>query len=369
MEVTDVVSLMNAVRTECSTDYKMRVPEVTRENLASVLNNVFDDVATSNEFFMNFINKVAVTMTKVNMFKNPFRGIFGKSKVPNLGNGFEELYVNPAVDIGFDTDGTKLLKQYLPDGKVAYYAKNRQGRIPVSISRAQIMKCTASETALMDLCNAVLTSMYSGDEIAEFEMCLKLLADGVQSGCMTSVTVGDIEVSGTPKKMAKAMQNVHDLMIFPSGKYNMYNNNNKKAIDAGENPCVTWSSQKDRVLIIRADVKNEINFEVLATLFNLSVAELKANTMFVPAFPTEEVTFTGTDGKTYKRSATEVYAILCDTSTLNLRDTLYLTDDFKNPMTLNINTYLHHWEYIYLSQFSNCVAFIKEVPTETEVTE
>lgn len=367
VEVTDVVSLMNTVRTECSKDYQMRVPKVTRDNLSSVLNNVFNDIATSNEFFTTFVNKVAITMVKVNMFKNPFRNIFGSPKVPNLGNGIEELYINPSTDIGFDTDGTKLLKQFLPDGKVAYYAKNRRGRLPVTIGRAQIMACANSEDNVISLCNAILTSMYSGDEIAEFEMCLHLCADAVQHGAITTYAVGDISANGVPKKLAKSLQNVHDLMIFPSAKFNMYNNMNKESIDRGEKKCITWSPQNERVLIVRADVKNEINFEVLATMFNMSVVELKANTMFVPTFPTEEYTYTGTDSKTYKRPPLDVYAILCDKSTLNIKDALYNVDKFENASTMELNTYLHHWEYIYLSAFSNCVAFIKEKPTDTEV--
>lgn len=367
VEVTDVVSLMNAVREECSADYKTRVPQVTRDNLPTVLKNVFNDIATSNEFFINFVNKVAVTMVKVSMFKNPFRAVFGGQKVPNLGNGVEELYVNPSDDVGFDTDGTKLLKQYLPDGKVAYYVKNRRGRIPVTINRAQIMGCANSEENVMSLCNAILTAMYSGDEIAEFEMCLKLCAEAVQGGYMTTLAVGDIETSGVPKKLAKSMQNVHDLMCFPSGKYNMYNNAHEKEIEAGEKECVTWSPIDERILLIRSDVKNEVNYEVLASLFNMSVVELKARTMFVPCFPTEDSTYIGEDGEKYKRSAMDVYAILCDKSTLNIKDTLYTVDKFENAMTMSLNTYLHHWEYIYLSSFSNCVAFVKEVPSDTKV--
>lgn len=356
MAVTNVVDLLNTVRSVSSSEYQKNVPVATRENLASVLSNTFSDITTSNEFFVNFVNKVAISMVKADMFKNPFRAIFGSNTIPNLGNGVEEMYINPATDIGFDTDGTKLLKQFSPDGKVAYYARNRQARIPVSINRAQIMQCSTSPTALLDLCNGLIKSMYSGDEIAEFQMCLNLLASAVQNGVMRTIAVGDLEADGVAKKLAKTMQNVNEYMAFPDTQYNMYNIANEVGYEDGdEKPCVTWSNAKDRILIIRADVKNEINFEVLATLYNMSVAELKAQTMVVPYFPTEE-------NENY--GAFDVYAIMCDRSALRLNDSLYEVADFDNASTLTLNTYLHHWEYIYLSMFSNCVAFVKEDTTK-----
>ena len=75
-------------------------------------------------------------------------------------------------------------------------------------------------------------------------------------------------------------------------------------VDGVENEEFMWTPSKEQCLIIRADVQTEINFEVLATMFHMDLAELEAMTILVDNIPS----------KNY-----DVYAFLCDTNAIQVR--------------------------------------------------
>jgi uncharacterized protein YjdB len=102
--------------------------------------------------------------------------------------------------------------------------------------------------------------------------------------------------------------------------------------------------------LLRADVETEINFEVLATMFNMQLAEIKAMTILVDSFPSELY---------------DIYAVLCDVDAIQIRDTVFETDDFYNPSNMVYSLWLQHWQFLFCSTFGNMVAFAKAktVPT------
>ena len=67
-----------------------------------------------------------------------FFSMIKKNKGVPYGSVIEELFINPATDIGYQKDPNYLLKNTTPDGKSAYYGMNRQGNFPVSISIVQL---------------------------------------------------------------------------------------------------------------------------------------------------------------------------------------------------------------------------------------
>ena len=56
----------------------------------------------------------------------------------------------------------------------------------------------------------------------------------------------------------------------------------------------------------------------------------------------------------------DVYAILCDERALQIHDFFNETRSFENGAALETNYWYHHWEYFYLSLFSNCVVFARK---------
>lgn len=339
------VDILATIRDNASDNYIKRVPEATRNNLQQVGEAITGDMNILNEFMESLIDKIAYSNVLNKMFRNPF-AILKKNGVPR-GNAIEEIYVNPSTDVGFQTDQNMLLKTTKPDGKTAYYSLARKSTYPQTINKTSLMTAFNSEADFMSLYNGFVTALYSGDEIDEFMLIKGLLASTIDNGSVTMIE-NDIK---QPKELMKAISNVSKAFTFPSSKFNGYNLVNADKITGGEKECITWTPSKEQCLIIRADVQTEINFEVLATMFHMDLAELEAMTILVDDIPS----------KNY-----DVYAFLCDTNAIQVRDKILTIENHYNGATLDFNYWLHHWEYIFLSMFGNACGFGKPKTTSSK---
>lgn len=332
-----------------STDlYKSRVPEYTKNNLKQVGDAITSDKNIMNEYISSLINKIALSNVKSKMYNNPLARLKQSASVP-YGRTIEEIYVNPAVDQGFDTDGTKLLKQTKPDGKTCYYGLNRQSTYAVTITRAQLQQAFSSEQSFMSLYNQILSSMYSGDQIDEFMLTKAVVAKAIDE---TAVQIVKTDLA-YPKDMQKAISNMSKQFTFPSTEFAGYNLVNIDDIANGETPCITFCDPSKQALLIRADAQTEINYEVLATLFHVDIVQLEAMTILVDQFPCDNF---------------DIYAVLCDVDAIQIRDSVFETDDQRLGNALSWNFWLHHWQFLFVSMFGNMVAFGKAKKEVTGIT-
>ena len=334
------IEILKAIRDNSDKLYNERVPEATKNNLQQVGEAITSDKNVMNTFISALINKVAFSQVLNKMYKNPLARL-KKNGVP-YGSTIEEIFINPSIDIGFNTDPNLLLKNTSPDGKACYYGLNRQSTYPLSISQIELKRAFNNEGEFMAFYNRYMTTMYSGDNIDEFNLVKGVLAKNIDEGNVEIVTC-DI---AQPKEIAKAISNLSKSFEFPSTSFCGYNKVNKTKIEADPNAkeCITFCDRSRQALIIRADVQTEIDYEVLATMFHMEVAKLEAMTILVDDFPTTQY---------------DVYGVLCDIDAIQMRDVTYQVTDQNIASNLRWNFWLHHWQYIYLSMFGNCVAFGK----------
>lgn len=340
------LDIINTIRDNATADYIARVPEATRDNLNQVGKAITADKNIMNDFMEALINKVAITSIKSKMYHNPLQQLKKANGRP-LGNTIEEIFINPATDMGYQTDGTYLLKTTKPDGKACYFGLNRQSTYPTTINVNQLERAFNSPSAFDKFYNGIISSLYSGDQIDEFMLTKAVLGKNIDDGNVTFVEC-DIE---QPKDVALAMANMSDYFTFPSTQYAGYNHVNKDKIAEGEKACNTFCAINDQCLIVRADCLNKINFDVLANMYHMDKAELKAMTIKVDSFPTTKY---------------DTYAILCDIEAINIIDDVFATDNQYIGSSRQWNIWLHHWQWLYLSMFGNCVAFGKK---KAEVTQ
>lgn len=333
------LEILNTIRDNSSEDYIKRIPSATIDNLQQVGKAITKDSNIMNEFLGALINKVAFSNIRSKMFSNPLARL--KSVGVPYGGVIEEIFINPATDVGYQKDGTYLLKTTTPDGKTAYYGQNRQSTYPLSITEPQIVKAFTSEQEFMSFYNSIVSALYSGDNIDEFMLSKKMLGLSIDNGGMIVV---DADLT-QPKEVAKAISNLSKSFTFPSTQYCGYNHINKTAIDAGETACVTFCPTENQCLLIRADAQTEIDYEVLATMFHMEVAKLEAMTILVDEIPSANY---------------DVYAVLCDKEAIQIRDNVFKieTEFIKSNLTWNL--WLHHWQFIFLSMFGNATAFGKK---------
>jgi hypothetical protein len=335
--------ILGTIRDNADAMYISRVPEATRDNLGEVGKAITSDGNIMNTFVTSLVNKVALSNVKSRLFKNPLARLKQTNGRP-MGNTIEEIFINPATDAGYDTDGTKLLKTTKPDGKVCYYGLNRQSSYPITIAENELQRAFTSEQEFMSLYDGIVTSMLSGDQIDEFMLTKGVIAKAIDEGAI-KIIEADL---AQPKILAKSMSNISKSFAFPNTVYAGYNKVNADKITAGEKACITFCDTNRQVLLVRADAQTEIDFEVLATMFHVEVAKLEAMTILVDEFPS---------------TTTDIYAVLCDMDTIQVRDMTFKTTSQYIGSSLMWNFWLHHWQYLFVSMFGNMVAFGKAKPT------
>lgn len=339
----NVKDLLEIMRDNASDMYIARVPAYTKDNFSEIGNAIMSDPFIKNEFITTLVDKVALMHISSKMFKNPLHILKRSEGVP-LGNSVEEIFINPAKDVGWEKDGNTLLKTTTPDAKVAYYKMNRKGKYPVTIRDMDIARAFQSEQNFMEFYNNIIISLYSGDEIDEFVLTKNLVGKVIENGAMT-VVKSDIADS---KALIKSISNVSKSMTFPTTALCGFNLLNKAEIEAGTlTPITTWTPLKNQCIIMRADVETEINFEVLANVFNLELAEIKAKTVLVDEIPC---------------TTHDVYAVIADENCYQIRDynNTPIMKQFENGSVLERTFWLHHWQSYDFSMFGNAVAFAKE---------
>lgn len=336
------IEIINAIRSNQDEIYQARVPLATRTNLTQVGDAITSTKNIMNDFMSALIDKVAFSNIMSKMYKNPLAILKG-TQVP-YGSIIEDLFVNPATDIGYQSDGTFLLKTTTPDGKSAYYGLNRKSMYPLSINQAQLQHAFTSEQEFMSFYNSIVASLYSGDNIDEFMLMKNMLGGMVEKGKMV-IANADISTAANCKELAKAISNTSKYFTFNNTAYAGYNKENATAIEGGTlTAAQTFCPVEDQCLILRADVQTEINFEVLATMFHMELAQLEAMTLLVDDIPST----------TY-----DIYAMLVDRKAIQVRDNVYKVESEYIKSNLTWNVWLHHWQFMYLSMFGNAVAFGK----------
>ena len=348
MATITVTDILGAIRDNSDDMYIDRVEEYNGDNLSQIGSAITADKNIMNDFMGKLINKIATSNIISKMYNNPLSKL-KSSNVP-MGSTIEEIFVNPAMDVGYQKDGAMLLKTTKPDGKTAYFGLNRKSTYPTSISKNELKQAFTSENAFMSLYNKIITTLYSGDQIDEFILSKAVVSKTIDEG---HVTVIDSDIS-QPKAIAKAISNMSKAFTFASTKFAPYNKINAGLFTADDKECITFCPLENQVLLLRADVETEINFEILANMFNMQLAEIKAMTILVDSFPTNNV---------------EIYAVLCDKDSIQIRDNTFEADNFYNGSNMTYNVWLQHWQFIFCSTFGNMVAFGKtKSPDATSVT-
>ncbi len=332
--MADLQNLLNVIRANASQEYQTRVPVATRNNISEVGNPLIVYSNLKNEFLNNLVEKIAMTIVRSKIAKNPL-AILKKGSVP-LGKDIEEIITNLTDSEEFDPNGTELLKRKIPDVKVLYHRLNRKSQYTTTITRQQLQTAFTSYQALNSLLQSIVNSLYSSDNYDEFILMKNLFADAITGNKILKVDVNDVTTN--PKDLVKSIKTCSSNFVFPSSAFNKYSK------EGDTKPLITWTPKENQILLIRSDVATEIDVEVLAVAFNLDKTTLLSRMLEVDSFG----------------SASDCYAILCDESYVQVYDNLEELTSFYNPKGLYNNYYWNHWQTYSLSLFANAVAFMKK---------
>ena len=337
----DVLSILNTVRDNASATYQERIPEATRTNLESIRFAMIDDdnIQVANEFVGTLLNKLVKSVVHTKIFQNPMKTL-KKGKKP-LGDTVEEIYTNFIKAKQYDATGAELLKRNLPDVKTLYHRMNSQLKYPITVSRADLSRAFASLDALEKFITNCINTLYNSAELDEFMNIKQLMKSALEKNAMKVVTVANpLTSSDNAKEFIKAVKTVSGMMVFPSTDWNGYTS----AQSTDSVPVTTFTRKEEQVLIIDTATDTSVGVDVLASVFNMSVAEFNdTRKIVVDSLPS-------VSGKT-------VHACLVDEAFFQVYDDLFTIATFNNGEGLYDNYYLHVWMTYAYSILVNAVAF------------
>lgn len=336
----DLVTVLNTIHANASAAYQERIPEATRTNLEDIRFAMINDdnVMVANEFMGTLLNKLVKSVVHTKRFQNPLKSL-KKGKKP-LGDTVEEIYNNfiKGQQYSATAGATELMQRSLPDTKTLYHRMNLQMKYPITVSREILSKAFASWDALEKYINDVIAQLYNSAELDEFVNMKQLFKSAMDAKAMKVVNVADPllgEAEG--KEFIKAVKTVSNLMQFPNSDFNAY----LTAQKTDTTPIVTFTRKNEQVLIISAAADTSVSVDVLASTFNMSVADFNdTRKIVIDAFPTATVR-----------------AALVDEAFFQIYDDLFLIKSFDNGVSVYENYWLHVWQTMAYSILVNAVVF------------
>lgn len=338
------VKTFNFIRNNSTEAFVQTVPAATDDNIQTIANILFNDAYQPmlNEFVVNLINRIALTIVRNKSYSNPL-SIFKKGSIP-LGTDIQDIFTNPAIAEKYEFSNTamaKLLTITDPDTHVAYYRRNRQDVYTKTISREGLQGAFVSWEKFEDFITSITTSLYSGNYIDEFEYTKDLVNGAYVNNKVIVEKVTEPTDETSSKAFLKKVRALYKKLSFPSTKYNAYSK------FSGANGLIkTWTEPDRVVLIIKADAMAEVDVDALASAFNLDKANFLGRVIEVDEF-----------------DSPEIVGVICDESWLQIYDNIFRFDEFYNARVMAWNEYLHAWGTYAICPFANAVVLATEEPT------
>lgn len=333
-----MITLLNTIRDNASNMYQERIPEATATNIASVQEAMLDqnNIAVANEFMSTLVNVLIKQELITKLFNNPLKAL--KRGTKPIGDTVQEIYNNFLTAESYDGTGATLLERKLPDTKTVYHRMNRQDKYKITVNRMELSKAFSSYESLSAYVQNIISTIHNSAEFDEFVLTKQLLKQALDNNAIKTVEIEDPILSETNgKAFIKAVKTISGLMAFPSKDYNSY----LTAQSTDDKPIMTFSRKAEQVLILDTATDVSVNVDVLASTFNMSVAEFNdTRKIVIDAFPDKTVR-----------------AALVDERFFQIFDDLYYTSTFKNEEGLYDNYYLHVWQTLAYSILVNGVIF------------
>lgn len=229
-----------------------------------------DFVPTSIEELGDMIGKIAKSIIRENSTENHL-AVFDKGFVEN-GDTIEEAVVLLAESQAYDADGAHTLDRETSTKFGVKYFKNWTPKVyKKTIDFSELRKVLTNEKSAADVSAMVISSTTEGDKQEQYEDIRNMLAWGRQSAdggtgavLVKADTIAYDTVNSTIdyKSTLVAMKNAFSGMKFVNNSFNSASIKRR-------------TKEEDIYVLMPYQLKNKLDVEELAGVFNLDKAELK----------------------------------------------------------------------------------------------
>ena len=352
-----LVTSLNALRemsVSGSSIYHQYIPIIDENTaISTIAEPILNVPAVANDFMSMLVNRIVYTQFETKLFNNPLRILEG-DRIP-LGYAGQEIFTNPAKGRKYNVnDFAGLLQKYEADTKVQYMTLNADLQYPVTVTRHDLKKAFTSWTDLDRFIDQLSNSLYNGAYINDFRYTKNLVGGAYSYGGVRVQTVSAISNEATAKAFVKAARNIFLGFQVPSTSYNAW----AQAGGYGD-PITTWSNPEDIVILIRNDVRTDIDVDVLASAFNMDKATLMGNMLAVDNFDVYD------DGGVKRFDGSAILALIADKSWFRIKQQDLYLDEFYNANNRTWQYYLNSTKMFQYSLFANAVVLATATPTIT----
>lgn len=345
---------LNDLRQNASNQYQEVVPIVDENtSIESFTAPLLNYPKLMNEFSENLIQRIVYTKFESKVFRNPLKVLEG-DKIP-LGYLGQEIFVNPAQGRDFDVDDfAGALRKYESDVKVQYQYINFDKQYPVTIVRQSLKQAFVSWGALEDYISNITNSLYNGYYIDEYRNTKALVTNAYRSNAVQVQVVSNPTTNALIKQFIKLARTYFLNFQTPSSKYNAWGK-----IGGYGREIVTFTNPEDIVMLVRNDIRSEIDVEALAVAFNMDKTTLMGNILPVDDFSIYD------KNQNLVYDGSKILGIICDKSWFRIKEQDLYMDEFRNANNRSVNMYLNAIKMFNYSFFANAIVFATEEPAVT----
>lgn len=345
----NIINIMNTIRDNASDMYRDRIPVATQNNIVAiqeVMTNPNNAVVV-NEWIQTMLNMVVKPVLHTKLFTNPLKSL--KKGAKPLGDTIEEIYANYVQAKGYDPAGTDLMERKMPDVKTVFHRMNRQDKYQVTIYPERIQKAFLSWDNLTTFVMQLINTLYNSSELDEYLCTKELIKQARDNNALKVVSIADPLLSDTnAKALIKSVKIVSGDMVFPNSNNNAW----LTAQSTDTKPLITHSNKSEQIIILDNATDVTVSVDVLASLFNMTVAEFNdTRKIVIDAFPDEDMR-----------------AMICDEQFFQIFDDLFTFRSFENDDGLYTNYFLHVWQTLAYSPLVNAVVFCVSADSDSDGT-
>lgn len=321
---------MNLLSNETVTKY-IGLPKDVADALRTAQGSEF--AAAANQFLEALVNKLVYQRVHSFEFTNPFRKYFGEPII--YGDSIENVYVDKIMGRQFDRGNTDPFAK-AENRVLATYAKlNYAMQYAVSVEDKELRKAVLNAGGFSAIADRLASRLGQSAAIDEYlAIIIMLNNENIYTDGFEELDVsGESTDADVAHAISKKIGAVYRDFKLPS-------------IDNNKVGVMTASKASDILIIAKANLMNDLDYDYLAAVYNLSKAEIKASIMEVRSFMAVVNTYTeegGTEVITPGESGDDIDFIIIDSRGLDLHDCLNSTESIRNPKGLYTNTFHNLW--------------------------
>lgn len=228
----------------------------------------------SNKFLNGLVNKITKQQVAVTKFTNPFT-LFDKDPLA-FGDTIENVRIDVSKGTPYAETTDDPFARTKPVAKGRYITDNFEYQWASTIEQKELAKACLASNGFMQISDAIVESMNTARNIEEYNAEITYLnkadlyANGIESIATKAVEADEKKKAKLiTKTLSKALKD----MTFPAT-----DNNAMKVMNV--------SKFDDLYVIIKEDVLQDINFDFLEGVFNLSKIELAKHFIEIRSFQT-----------------------------------------------------------------------------------